>query len=285
MRKGIIMCGGSGTRIYPINVFSSKHLLPIYDKPMIYYSLSTLLMANIKNIQIVTNKEHFQIYKKSLQKFNNLGINLSFTIQSKPSGIAECFKLCKNFIGKSKIAIILGDNFFFGNNFHNIMQTVTKYNTNCLLTYKVNNPNLYGVIKRNKNNIPLDILEKPKKFISNEVVTGLYFYNNDVLKLADKLKPSKRGELEITDLNRILLKKKRIKIINLGRGFSWFDIGNASSLNSATNFVESIQSREPYKLGCIEEILLKKKIISKKELKRYIKNIPASDYKNYLKKI
>jgi len=285
MRKGIIMCGGSGTRIYPINVFSSKHLLPIYDKPMIYYSLSTLLLANIKDIQIVTNEEHFEIYKKSLQRFNKLGINLSFTIQNKPSGIAECFKLCKNFIGKSKIAIILGDNFFFGNNFHNIIQTVTKYKTNCLFTYKVNNPNEYGVVKKNKKNIPLDIIEKPKNFISNEIVTGLYFYNNDVLKLADKLKPSKRGELEITDLNRILLKKKRLKIINLGRGISWFDIGSPNSLHSATNFVESIQSRETYKLGCVEEILLRKKMISKEKLKKYIEKIPAGDYKNYLKKI
>ena len=285
MRKGIILSGGSGTRLYPLTSALSKQSLPVYDKPMIYYSLSVLLLAGIKDILIISSPRDINIFKEIFRNSNLLGLNIKFKIQKKPNGIAEAFILGEKFIGNNQVSLILGDNIFFGKDFQKILTSISSSNSNYIFSYDVFNPNQYGVIKRNKKKVPINIVEKPKTFISNEAVTGLYFYNNDVVKIAKKLKPSKRGELEITDINRIYLKEKNMSIHNLGRGFTWFDTGSPDSLLNAANFIKSIQDREPHKISCIEEICYKKKFTNKENLKKYLKTIPNSNYKSYINNI
>jgi len=281
MRKGIILAGGYGSRLYPLTNSITKHLLPIYDKPMIYYSMSVLLLAGIRNILIISNRRYIGLYKNLFKNYNKLGIKISFEIQNKPRGIAEAFIIGKKFIGNSKVALILGDNLFFGTTFQQILSKANLSNNNLIFTYDVSNPNQYGVLTRKKM-VPFKIIEKPKKYLSNEVVTGLYFYNNKIIKIAKKLKPSKRGELEISDINQYFLEQKNLKIINLGRGFTWFDAGNPRSLLNASSFIKSMQDRHMFKIGSIEEICLNKKFITKDKFKKYLKTIPNCDYKNYL---
>jgi len=285
MRKGIILSGGSGTRLHPLTSALSKQSLPVYDKPMIYYSLSVLLLAGIKDILIISSPRDISIFKEIFRNSNLLGLNIKFKIQKKPNGIAEAFILGEKFIGNNQVSLILGDNIFFGKDFQKILTNISLSNSNYIFSYDVVNPIQYGVIKRNKKKTPINIVEKPKKFISNEAVTGLYFYNNDVVEIAKKLKPSKRGELEITDINQIYLKEKNMSIHNLGRGFTWFDTGSPDSLLNAANFIKSIQDREPHKISCIEEICYKKKFTNKENLKKYLKTIPNSNYKNYINNI
>ena len=285
MRKGIILSGGSGTRLYPLTGALSKQSLPIYDKPMIYYAMSVMLLAGIKDILIISSPRDLNIFKEIFKHSKLLGLNIKFIAQKKPNGIAEAFILGEEFIGKDKVSLILGDNIFFGKDFQKILMKISKLNQNYIFSYEVNNPDQYGIIKRDIKKIPKKIIEKPKKFISNEAVTGLYFYTNEVIKIAKKLKPSKRGELEITDINQILLKKKQMQVYNLGRGFTWFDTGTPDSLLNASSFVKSIQNREPHLIACIEEIAYLKKFINKKKLNKYLKLIPNSNYKKYIQSI
>lgn len=285
MRKGIILAGGSGTRLYPLTSSLSKQTLPVFDKPMIYYSMSTLLLAGIKDILIISTPRDIKSFKSIFENSKILGLNISYKIQNKPNGIAEAFILGKKFVGNNKVALVLGDNLFFGKDFQNILKENSDSNKNTIFTYEVKNPEAYGVLQRSKHGVPIKIIEKPKKFISNEIVTGLYFYNNDVIELVKKLKPSKRGELEITDLNKKYLSKKKLDAVNLGRGFAWFDAGNPEALLNASSFIKSVQEREVYKISCIEEIAYKKGFIKKKQLKRYLSKIPNGEYKNYLKKL
>lgn len=285
MRKGIILAGGSGTRLYPLTSSLSKQTLPVFDKPMIYYSMSTLLLAGIKDILIISTPRDIKSFKSIFENSKILGLNISYKIQNKPNGIAEAFILGKKFVGNNKVALVLGDNLFFGKDFQNILKENSDSNKNTIFTYEVKNPEAYGVLQRSKHGVPIKIIEKPKKFISNEIVTGLYFYNNDVIELVKKLKPSKRGELEITDLNKKYLSKKKLNAVNLGRGFAWFDAGNPEALLNASSFIKSVQEREVYKISCIEEIAYKKGFIKKKQLKRYLSKIPDGEYKHYLKKL
>lgn len=285
MRKGIILAGGSGTRLYPLTSSLSKQTLPVFDKPMIYYSMSTLLLAGIKDILIISTPRDIKSFKSIFKNSKILGLNISYKIQKKPKGIAEAFILGKKFVGNNKVALVLGDNLFFGRDFQHILKENSDSNKNTIFTYEVKNPEAYGVLQRSKHGVPIKIIEKPKKYISNEIVTGLYFYNNDVIELVKKLKPSKRGELEITDLNKKYLSKKKLDAVNLGRGFAWFDAGNPEDLLNASSFIKSVQEREVYKISCIEEIAYKKGFIKKKQLKRYLSKIPNGEYKNYLKKL
>ncbi len=282
MRKGIILAGGSGTRLYPITSSLSKQSLPVFDKPMIYYSMSTLLLAGIKNILVISTPRDIGVFKKIFKFSKKLGIQISYKVQKRPKGIAEAFILGEKFIGKSRVALILGDNLFFGKDFQSILQKACNENYNIIFTYDVKNPEQYGVLKRTKKGNPKIIIEKPKKFISSEAVTGLYFYNNDVVKIAKKLKPSKRGELEITDINSNYLKREKLNAINLGRGFTWFDTGSPSALLDASNFVRSIQEREPFKISCIEEIALRMNFTNYDKIISYLKLIPNGEYKDYL---
>jgi glucose-1-phosphate thymidylyltransferase len=259
--KGIILSGGKGTRLYPVTKATSKQLLPVYNKPMIYYALSTLLMIGIKDILIITTPEDLQSYKRLFGNGKKFGIKISFKIQKKPKGLADAFILGKKFIGQDPVTLILGDNIFFGADFSEKLNTAKK---NCLklniatvFGYPVKDPNRYGVIEFDKNNKPLKIIEKPKKTFSNIAVTGLYFYPNDVIKKALKVKPSKRGELEITSINSMFLKEKRLEIIRLGKGYAWFDMGTFESLIDASNFVRTIEDRQGLEVANLKNIISK----------------------------
>ena len=283
--KGIILAGGYGSRLYPSTAVISKHLLPVYDKPMIYYPLSILMLCGIKNILIITSPEHLELYKKTLSNFGKIGLNIEFEIQKKPNGIAESLKIGKNFVGKDNFVLILGDNLFFGQGLSKILYNLLKFTkTVGAVTYEVENPSQFGVLELDKKNKPLKIIEKPKKTSSKLAVTGIYFYKNKVLNFINKLKPSKRGELEITAINNLFLKKKDFRYVKLGRGFSWLDTGTCSGLLEASQFVEIVEKRQGHKIACLEEIAVRKKFISNLRLKNIIKNYPNNDYKKYLQK-
>tara|TARA_B110000503_G_scaffold55559_1_gene89214 strand:- start:150 stop:1028 length:879 start_codon:yes stop_codon:yes gene_type:complete len=284
--KGIILAGGYGTRLFPSTAVISKHLLPVYDKPMIYYPLSILMLCGVKDVLVITSPEHLDLYKKTLSNFSQIGMRISFETQKKPKGIAEALKIGKNFVNKSNFILILGDNLFFGRGLSNILGNLLKFKqTVGVLAYEVENPSQFGVLELDKNGTPTRIVEKPKKTLSKLAVTGLYFYKNKVLNFIDKLKPSKRGELEITSVNNLFLKKKDFNYIMLGRGFSWLDTGTSSGLLQASQFVEIIEKRQGHKIACLEEIALRKNFISKQSLKKVIKNYPNTDYKKYLQNI
>jgi glucose-1-phosphate thymidylyltransferase len=281
--KGIILAGGYGTRLYPCTAVISKHLLPIYDKPMIFYSLSILMLSGIKDILIITSSEHLSLYKKTLSNFNKIGLNIKFAIQKKPNGIAAALIIGKNFINKSNFVLILGDNLFFGQGLGATFLKLLEFKKAAgIVTYEVENPSQFGVLELDNKGTPLRILEKPKKTRSKLAVTGIYFYQNKVLNFINKLKPSKRGELEITSVNNIFLKRKDLVYEKLGRGFSWLDSGTCSNLLEASQFVETIEKRQGHKIACLEEIALRKNFISKLQFKKIIKNYPKTDYKKYL---
>ena len=284
--KGIILAGGSGTRLYPTTLSISKHLLPVYNKPMIYYSLSTLILAKIKDILIITNEQSLSLYKILFKDSKKLGLNISYAVQDKPRGLADAFRVGKKFIGKDNVCLILGDNFFYGDGFSSLLKkaiTSAKNNDACFFTYPVKNPNQYGVLEI-KNNIK-KIIEKPKKTKSKDAVVGLYFYPNDVVKFSQNILPSKRGELEITDINNIYLKKKRSKIIKLGRVFSWFDAGTYNDLLELSNLIKSLENRLDLGIGYLEEICFTNSWISLYDLKKISKKYGNSDYAKYLEKI
>lgn len=282
--KGIILAGGSGSRLYPSTIAVNKQLLNLYDKPIIYYSISVLMLAKIRDILIISSSENLYLYKKLFGSGKNFGIKISYEIQEKPNGIAESFLIGEKFIDRKKVALILGDNFFYGNNFSKNLIKASSNKNSTIFLFPSNFPENYGVATVKKNQI-LNIIEKPKKPKSNLAVTGLYFYDNKVVDYCKLLKPSKRGELEITDLNKIYIGKKKLNYINLGRGFNWFDTGTPETLLEASNFVHAIEKRQRFKISCLEEISLNNNWLNKQKLKKNINKIKNCDYKNYIKKI
>ena len=286
IKKGIILAGGKGTRMSPLTKAVNKQLLPIYDKPLIFYPLSILMLANIKDILIIVNKGQLHQYKKIIPDGKNLGIKISYLEQDKPRGLPDAFVIGKKFIGKENVAMILGDNFFYGQNLTSklIKNTRLKKGAKVVL-HKVTKPDLFGVAKINKNNKIISIKEKPKKFLSDLAITGLYFFDNNVVKFAKKLKPSKRGEVEIVDLLNIYRLKKQLTADLIGRGGAWLDTGSIEDFYKTSAFVSAIENRQGFKIACLEEVSFNKKWISKKEIKKSIKFYGNCEYSSYLKKL
>ena len=285
IRKGIILSGGKGTRMSPLTKAVNKQLLPIYDKPLIYYPLSILMLAKIKDILIVINKGQLDQYKKILPNGKNLGIKISYIEQEKPKGLPDAFILGEKFIGKGGVSLILGDNFFYGQYLSQKLNQCRKLRTGAkVFLHRVKRPEKYGVAKVIKNKVTL-IKEKPKKFISDMAVTGLYFFDNKVVDYAKKLKPSKRGELEITDLLNLYKNKKKLSVDYIGRGGAWLDTGSISDYYKTSNFVSAIENRQGFKVACIEEISLLNKWTNKKNIKNSIKFYGNCEYSNYLKQL
>jgi len=285
INKGIILSGGMGTRMSPLTKAVNKQLLPIYDKPLIFYPLSILMLANIKDVLIIVNKGQLDQYKKILPIDNNLGIKISYVEQKSPNGLPEAFLLGKKFIGNSNVALILGDNFFYGQSLSKTLRSCTKLKNGAkILLHRVNKPERYGVAKLKKNKI-ISLKEKPKKFVSDLAVTGLYFFDNKVINYTKTLKPSKRGELEIVDLLKIYLKKKQLNAEYLGRGGAWLDTGSIEDFYKTSSFVSAIENRQGFKIACLEEISLNKKWIGKKEITNSIKFYGNCDYSKYLSKL
>ncbi len=283
IKKGIILAGGLGTRMSPLTKAVNKQLLPLYDKPLIYYPLSILMLAGIKDILIIVNKGQLGQFRKILPERNNLGINLKYKEQLKPNGLPEAFLIGEKFIGKDNVALILGDNLFYGQNLTQklINCTKLKYGAKVFL-HPVKNPNLYGVATINKKNKILKIVEKPKKTKSNLAVTGLYFFDNNVVKLSKLLKPSKRGELEIADLLNKYRNKKKLFAEFLGRGGTWLDAGSIKDYYDASNFISTIENRQGLKIACLEEISFNNKWIKKSEILEAAKFYGKSEYSSYL---
>ena len=286
IKKGIILAGGKGTRMSPLTKAVNKQLLPIYDKPLIFYPLSILMLANIKDILIIVNKGQLHQYKKIIPDGKNLGIKISYLEQDKPRGLPDAFVIGEKFIGKENVAMILGDNFFYGQNLTSklIKNTRLKKGAKVVL-HKVTKPDLFGVAKINKNNKIISIKEKPKKFLSDLAITGLYFFDNNVVKFAKKLKPSKRGEVEIVDLLNIYRLKKQLTADLIGRGGAWLDTGSIEDFYKTSAFVSAIENRQGFKIACLEEVSLNKRWISKKEIKKSIKFYGNCEYSSYLKKL
>ena len=265
--KGILLAGGLGTRLHPLTNAISKQALPIYDKPMIYYPLSVLMLADIKDILIISTQRDIKIFKDMFNDGSQLGINISYKVQDYPNGIAECFLLAKDFINDDNVCLILGDNIFYGHDFVKILKNASQNNNGATIYgYHVSNPSDFGVIEFDENNNVISIEEKPKHPKSNYAIAGLYFYDNDVVKIAQNIKPSSRGELEISDINSEYLKRKKLKVEIMGRGIAWLDTGTTKGLLDASNFVYAIQSREGLYIACLEEIAYKKGYISKEDL-------------------
>ena len=286
IKKGIILSGGLGTRMSPLTKSVNKQLLPIYDKPIIYYSLSILMMAKIKDILIIVNKGQAKSYKKLLSNGKNLAIKITYKEQSYPKGLPDAFILGKKFIGNNNVALILGDNFFYGDSLKTKLQNSNNLKNGAeIFLHKVKNPQLFGLAKINSKNEILGIKEKPKKKYSNLAITGLYFFDNKVVKLAKNLKPSRRGELEITDLLKKYLKKKELHATSLSRGIHWFDAGSIEDYYKTNNFVSSIERTKRKKIACLEEIALNNKWITKRNVIASIKFYGNCSYSNYLKKL
>ena len=283
-RKGIILAGGKGTRLSPLTKVINKQLLPLYDKPIIFYPLSILMLANIRDILIITNPGEDNYFKKILGSGSDFGIKLSYTVQPKPRGLSEAFIIGEKFINKKKVAMILGDNFFFGQGFTNKLSEIENSPKSTIFLYPVKNPENYGVVHLKKNKIN-KIEEKPKNPMTNLAIAGLYFFDESVSKYAKKLKPSKRRELEIVDLINIYKKKKKLQYKLLGRGSTWLDTGSIESLYEASQFISNIEKRQGLKIACIEEIALEKKWIKKKNIEERIKFYGKCEYSNYLKEL
>jgi glucose-1-phosphate thymidylyltransferase len=283
-RKGIILAGGFGSRLHPLTDISSKQLLPVYDKPMIYYPLSILMQLGMRDVLIISSPEDLPRFKSLLGSGAKWGINLSFKIQKKPNGIAEALILGKNFLKENPSCLILGDNLFFGEKLISKLKIADQDTLNAsVLTYPVNDPGRYGILEK-KNNKPYKIIEKPSKPKSNNAITGIYFYPKNVSLEAKKLKPSKRRELEISDLNQTYLLNEKLSVTELDKKSTWLDCGTFESLLNASNFVSKIQNKQKKKVACLEEIAYKNNWISKKHIKKIIK-VSTSSYGNYLNKI
>ena len=281
--KGIVLAGGSGTRLYPMTKVVSKQLLPIYDKPMVYYPISVLMLSGIKNILIISTENDIPLYKSLLKDGSQFGCSFEYAIQKEPKGLAEAFIIGENFIGKDKVAMILGDNIFFGQSFTNILERNAKFKEGAVLfAYKVKDPERFGIIEIDDKNNAISIEEKPKNPKSPYAVTGLYFYDNDVIDIAKSIKPSKRGELEITDVNKVYLENKKLKVEILGRGFAWLDTGTTDSLLKAAEFVSTVQNLEGMQIACLEEIAYNKGWINKKDIEESANKLKNTDYGKYL---
>ena len=286
IKKGIILAGGKGTRMSPLTKAVNKQLLPIYDKPLIFYPLSILMLSKIKDILIIVNKGQLNQYKKILPDGNNLGVKITYLEQSKPRGLPDAFVIGEKFIGKENVAMILGDNFFYGQNLTSKLLDNTKLKKGArVVLHKVSKPELFGIAKVNKNNRIISIKEKPKKYLSDLAITGLYFFDNNVVKFAKKLKPSKRGEVEIVDLLKIYKSKKQLSADLIGRGGAWLDTGSIEDFYKTSSFVSAIENRQGFKIACLEEISLNKKWINKREISNSIKFYGNCDYSKYLKNL
>lgn len=281
--KGIILAGGHGTRLYPITTVISKQLLPVYDKPMLYYPLSVLMLANVRDILVITDPLQIPNFKRLLGTGEQWGLNFSYAEQTRPGGIAEAFIIGKNFINHEPVSLILGDNIFFGHNLSIILLSAAELRDGAkIFAYEVRDPNRYGIVEFDEHGRALSLEEKPSKPKSNYAVPGLYFYDSDVVEYTKQLRRSKRGELEITDLNQIYLKLNKLKVEVLGRGIAWLDAGTPDSLMAAGQFIQSLENRQGMMISCIEEIALRRGFISTSELTNHISTLGDNSYRDYL---
>ncbi|MEK9570816.1 MAG: glucose-1-phosphate thymidylyltransferase RfbA [Paracoccaceae bacterium] len=284
--KGIILAGGNGTRLYPSTVAVSKQLLPVYDKPMIFYPLSTLMLANIRDILIITNAEHTEQFHKLLGDGSQFGLSLNYAIQSSPNGIPDALLVGKHFLGSSDVVLMLGDNILFGSGLPSILQNSISKNVGAtIFTYPVKETEKFGVLTLDARGKAVCVDEKPQNSRSNLAITGIYIFQNDVIKMTQKLEVSERGETEITDIIRNYMDQKRLNHYSLGRGFSWFDTGTPSSLLSASHFIQTIERRQGFKIGCLEEIAMSNGWLSAEDLINKISNSPSNCYNKYLNKL
>lgn len=281
--KGIILAGGKGTRLYPMTISVSKQILPIYDKPMIYYPLSVLLMSGIREILIISTPRDIKLYEELLGDGSKIGIHIEYKIQEKASGIGEAFILGEEFIGEDNVCLVLGDNIFFGQAFQNILnKAVDLQEGGYVFAYPIDNPTEFGVVEFDKDGNVLSLEEKPKEPKSNYAIPGLYFYDNKVVEIAKQLQPSNRGELEITDINMEYLRRKQLKVLQLGRGFAWLDTGTPSGMLQASNFVATVQERQGFYISCIEEIAWRQGFITDEQLEKIGNDLKKVDYGKYL---
>ena len=284
--KGIILAGGSGTRLYPLTKSISKQIMPIYDKPMIYYPLSVLMLANIRDILIISTPRDLPLFKDLLGDGSDLGITLKYKVQEKPNGLAEAFIVGEEFIGNDNVALILGDNIFYGSGFTGLVEQAAKLTEGAIIFgYPVKDPKAYGVVEFDENRKAVSLEEKPKEPKSNYAIPGLYFYDNTVIEKAKKVKPSARGELEITAVNEEYLKEGKLNVIQLGRGTAWLDTGTHEALLQAANYVEALQNRQGFYIACIEEIAYQKGWINKEQLQKLSKLLMKTEYGKYLNEL
>ena len=281
--KGIILAGGKGTRLYPLTISISKQILPVYDKPMIYYPLSVLMLANIREILIISTERDLPIFKELLKDGSDLGLKLEYKVQEKPNGLAEAFIIGEEFIGDDNVALILGDNIFYGSGFTGLVEEAAKLENGAIVFgYPVKDPRAYGVVEFDENGKAISLEEKPENPKSNYAIPGLYFYDNTVVEKAKNVKPSARGEIEITTVNEMYLFEKKLNVKNLGRGIIWFDTGTHEALLGASNYIEAIQKRQGLYIACLEEIAYKKGWIKEKEIEEKIGKEKKNEYQKYL---
>ena len=284
--KGIILAGGSGTRLYPLTKSISKQIMPIYDKPMIYYPLSVLMLANIREILIISTERDLPVFRELLGDGSDFGVRLEYKVQEKPNGLAEAFLIGEEFVGNDNVALILGDNIFFGSGFSGLLEEAGKIKEGAVIFgYPVKDPTSYGVVEFDQNGKAISLEEKPKVPKSNFAIPGLYFYDNTVIEKAKNVKPSNRGELEITTVNEMYLNEKNLNVKILGRGIAWLDTGTHEALLEAANFVEAIQKRQGFYIACIEEIAYKKGWIDNKKLDELAETLQKTEYGKYLKEL
>ena len=284
-RKGIVLAGGSGSRLYPLTKSISKQLLPVYDKPMVYYPIATLMLAGIREILLICMGNQLELFKNLLGDGSNWGIEITYAVQDEPNGIAEAFIIGADFIGDSAVALNLGDNIFYGHGLEQDLQAAASNTDATVFTYHVRDPERYGVVGFDDKGNPSSITEKPKKPESNYAVTGLYMYSNDVVDIAKAIKPSARGELEITDINQQYLEQGRLSVVKLGRGSAWLDTGTLESLNQAANFIQTVEQRQGLKISCPEEIAWRMNFITDEKMLSLSNSMGKSDYGHYLKEI
>ncbi len=282
--KGIVLAGGRGTRLYPMTKVTSKQLLPIYDKPMIYYPLSSLMLAGIRDVLIISTPADISMYKDLLGDGSRLGINISYEIQPEPNGIAQALIIGEKFIGNDSVCLVLGDNVFYGQSFSSILQKAAELSCDgaAIFGYPVKNPQAFGVVEFDDNHKAISIEEKPKKPKSNYVVPGIYFYNNSVIDIAKSISPSERGELEITAVNNVYLKQGKLRVIALSRGMAWLDTGTPSGMIDASRFVETVQKTQGFYISCLEEIAWRRNFIDTNQLKRLGEDLKMTEYGRYI---